>query len=180
MKRVMLLVCICTLEILLAAGDLMYPGAGGRQLELRPPFDSKLERVSVVDRDYSSVAAEVAKLRDSYLASNFSKAPRSAGDGALLGPAIRKVFPGHRFYVVNWDECPRDKANPPAGLAVGLYVTLAIDAEGQVTRLVPYGNQGAFGQFLNCAGVVIRSEQEARGVWEAYCEVGRWIGKTGR
>ena len=86
---------------------------------------------------------------------------------------LRTLFPSYRFAVITWDELEHPRAREKViGRAFGLQVTLAIDAaSGKGAEFFGSGNYEQFGAFLFERGVMIQGEDDAKRVWNAFCEI---------
>ncbi len=104
----------------------------------------------------------------------------------VRGPASRQLFPHFRFFVCRWTE--KMKASPPEGSpqkSGGTYVeTVALNENLDLISIGPGPRHAqTFGEFLAAQKVRVTDEKSARLVWDAYCEVRRWLfpgGKTER
>jgi hypothetical protein len=87
-------------------------------------------------------------------------------------PALREVFPGHAFLYLSWQDRAADPERP-IHIAHLLYAITAIAPDGSRSRHFGYGEHESFGGLLARAGVRIRTEEEARRVYRAYCDLFR-------
>ncbi len=87
--------------------------------------------------------------------------------------SLKTLFPEYRFFAVSWSERPAPgKEREAIGLAFGLETTLVCDATGKAIKEVHHtGNYEAFGELLNAAKVAIRTDDDARLVWKAFCDI---------
>jgi hypothetical protein len=87
--------------------------------------------------------------------------------------SLKSLFPQHRFFAVSWSERPAPgKEKEAIGLAFGLETTLVCDAAGKIIKEVHHtGNYEAFGELLNAAKVAIRTNDDAKLVWNAFCDI---------
>ncbi|MCF6313479.1 MAG: hypothetical protein L3J39_13625 [Verrucomicrobiales bacterium] len=91
----------------------------------------------------------------------------------ITADSLNTLFPRHRFFAISWSEMPTPgKEKEAIGLAIDLEITLVCDAEGKIAKEVHHtGNYEAFGELLNAANVVIRSTDDAKLVWNAFCGI---------
>ena len=87
--------------------------------------------------------------------------------------SLKSMFPDCRFFVISWSERPAPgKENEVLGLASGIEGTIVCDAKGKlVKKLQQSGNYGEFGELLHSAKVTIRTADDAKRVWEAFCDI---------
>jgi hypothetical protein len=87
--------------------------------------------------------------------------------------SLKTLFPQHRFFAVSWSERPAPgKEKEAIGLAFGLEATLVCNAAGKTIKEVHHtGNYEAFGELLNDAKVAIRTSDDAKLVWNAFCDI---------
>jgi hypothetical protein len=87
--------------------------------------------------------------------------------------SLKTLFPQHRFFAVSWSEKPAPgKEKEAIGLAFGLEATLVCDATGKTIKEFHHsGNYEALGEFLNAAKVAIRTNDDAKLVWNAFCDI---------
>jgi hypothetical protein len=87
--------------------------------------------------------------------------------------SLKTLFPDHRFFATSWSEMHAPgKEKEVMGLAAGLETTLVCDAKGKLVKEVHHtGNYEAFGELLNSEKVVIRTADDAKLVWEAFCDI---------
>lgn len=92
---------------------------------------------------------------------------------ALSFDSLKTLFPQHRFFAISWSEGAAPGMEKEAiGLAVGLEATLVCDAAGKTIKELHHtGNYEAFGELLNAARVTIRTNDDAKLVWNAFCDI---------
>jgi hypothetical protein len=86
---------------------------------------------------------------------------------------LQKLFPSHRFFTISWNEMPIDPdKGDTVGRAFGLYVTLAVDQNsGKKSEHFGFGNYEKFGTLLKHNSISIRTQEDARLVWDAFCDL---------
>lgn len=142
-----------------------YPWLSGTKYV--PPFSP----VAFDDPDKPIVDAEVSSLVSGYEESHHALADATE-PARLQTDALTRLFPGYGFYMIGWSEAP-----PPSGgrrrggYFSGLFYCLAIVPNGEKTRLENGGDQGRYAKFLWDNGVSIKSEEDARQVWLALCDI---------
>lgn len=92
---------------------------------------------------------------------------------ALPFASLRTLFPQHRFYAVSWSQHPPPGTEKNAlGLALGIETTLVCDATGNLVKEVQHtGNYEAFGELLHASHVTLRTADDAKLVWNAFCDI---------
>lgn len=87
--------------------------------------------------------------------------------------SLKALFPHQRFFAVSWSEkAAPGKEKEAVGLAFGLEATLVCDAAGKIIKEVHHtGNYEAFGELLNASKVAIRTSDDAKLVWNAFCDI---------
>jgi hypothetical protein len=136
------------------------------------PEDSPLLPVAEDDPCYEAVAVSIAGIEERYAQGKWLDAVFRP-PLEIKGKAVRELFPDHRFFVLVWDEKrkPLPPGTPrPSGLAVALHSSIAVDKKGTATNL---GRGSGFGDFLAETGVKISNVDDARLVWNAFCEIAR-------
>lgn len=88
----------------------------------------------------------------------------------VSGEALVRLLPGYRFLLLAWEDRPADPERK-VSIAYGLYQIVAIAPDGSRTRHFAYGNHEPFGEMLEQARVRVATEEDARLVWSAYCEL---------
>ncbi len=121
--------------------------------------------------DKQIVDAELVSLLVGYEKSGFATAAVSL-PLQLQSDAVSKLFPNYRFYSICWDESPV-KGKEVLGLAFGLYYSLAIDSNGNTTKLPGPGHFEKFGEFLSINKIQIKNSEDARLLWLAFCDIYR-------
>lgn len=149
-------------------------GAGDNWMNfvLGKPKTSALLAVSKNNPDYKFVEAEFDRIRTNYAAAKVVRPTLHVPFQVHVDAALR-LFPHYRFYVLCWDEEAVDKQNPPVGMGLGLYYTLALGADGEIRRFQGTGNFEEFGKFLSDAKVALKTSEDAKLVWNAFCEIHR-------
>lgn len=87
--------------------------------------------------------------------------------------ALHELFPGYRFFRLSWQDRQVDPVRHPVSIAFGLFQITAVAPDGSRSRHSGYGNHESFGELLADARVEIRTEEQARRVWRAYCDLFR-------
>lgn len=87
--------------------------------------------------------------------------------------SLKTLFPQHRFFAISWSESAvPGKEKETLGLASGLETTLVCDAAGKTVKELHHtGNYEAFGELLKSAKITIRTNDDAKLVWNAFCDV---------
>ncbi len=85
---------------------------------------------------------------------------------------LKKLFPERRFFTNAWMERPvPGKEKEAIGLGGGEY-TLICDRNGKlVSEIYHYGNYDPYGSLLAANKVSIRSPEDAKLVWDAFCDL---------
>lgn len=99
----------------------------------------------------------------------------------VKGPASHKLFPDCRFFACKWKEQidPSQPTNVRAG-AASVVDALVLDKKRRLTLIGPgKRHDKSFGELLAEHKVRITDEKSARLVWDAFCEVRRWIHQGG-
>ncbi len=178
LRLAVVLACSCACACR-EAGD--RPGKGTpvpspQNWSVRDPRDSRLLPVAEDDPCYEHVEASIAKLKE-HSAQSKSVELVFRAPLEVKGDAAAKLFPHHRFFVFVWDQKVREPLPPnvakPAGLAIGLHHSIAVDKQGRLTRFGVAPAFAAFGDFLAENAVKIRNARDARLVWDAFCEINR-------
>lgn len=98
--------------------------------------------------------------------------PRFSSAFELPFESLKILFPQHRFFAISWLETP---APGKEKIALGLSspeVTLVCDTAGKIVKEVNHtGNYEAFGELLNATKVVLRTNEDAKLVWNAFCDI---------
>lgn len=113
------------------------------------------------------------KVTDNYNASeSFARAHFSSWAEQAF-PSLKSLFPQLRFFTTDWSETPAPgKEREAVGLGLGIEVTLVCDSKGKLVKeLFHTGNYDPFGELLAANKVAIRSDGDAKLVWEAFCDV---------
>lgn len=127
------------------------------------------KRLSPDNPDKHLVDADVASLTAGYIKSGFAKAV-VAEPVQLQTGVLGRLFPNHRFYLIGWDEQPV-KGKKVIGLGLGLYYNFIIGTSNEITKLSGSGNFDEYGQFLSKNNIKIKSSEDARSVWLAFCDI---------
>ena len=87
--------------------------------------------------------------------------------------SLKLLFPNHRFFTISWSETPaKGKEKDAIGLALDLGVTLVCNDQGKIIKEVSHsGNYEAFGELLSSMKVAIRNNEDARIVWQGFCDL---------
>lgn len=150
--------------------------------------------------DRSIIDAAVKDIARAYPKPRFQP-PRMAEPVQLETPALTRLFPEHRFYLLGWDEVPVDRGARLGRGYLGLYFTLAVPpAMSDVARSRPvrldgygygegrpswtpfppevmplgwkgFGNFRQFGNLLQRNGIKLESLEDATLIWRAFCDV---------
>ena len=162
--------------------EILKAWAEGRPLRLRSwPDPAQLHDVDIDDPAHSLIGAYAASVKQ-----------RRSEKGVceivigytkeVKGPASQQLFPNHRFFVCKWME-KIDESQPSSvrSGAASVIDTLALD-EGLKLTLIGSGLRydKDFGEFLAESKVKITDEKSARLVWDAFCEVCRWLFPDGQ
>ena len=86
--------------------------------------------------------------------------------------SLTTLLPRHRFFAISWSEkAAPGKEEEAIGLAMFLSKTIVCDAEGKILKALHHtGNYEAFGELLHAANVSIRTANDAKLVWNAFCD----------
>jgi hypothetical protein len=92
----------------------------------------------------------------------------------IKADVLEKLFPDYRFFIIQWSESLHpDKTTEGHIIAqgYGLSVNLVLKKDGQdATELNSFGNYEEFGQLLAKADVRLLSYDDARLIWDGFCE----------
>ena len=93
--------------------------------------------------------------------------------GKIDETTLRTLFPNWDFYAFLYSNYLKKGFEEAAvHLAAGLGHTLAVErGTGATLRLDHFGNHEAFGELLKRARVTLRNADDARRVWDAFCEL---------
>ena len=84
---------------------------------------------------------------------------------------LKRLFPGLRFFTNAWLERAVPGKGRVSGLGGGEY-TLVCDSKGKlVAEIYHYGNYESFGEILATNKIALRSPEDAKLVWDAFCDV---------
>lgn len=87
---------------------------------------------------------------------------------------LEKLFPDHRFFSIQWSESLHPDQTSEAHVIAqgyGLSVNLALKKDGKdATELNSFGNYEEFGQLLAKANVRLLNYDDARLIWDGFCE----------
>ena len=119
--------------------------------------------------DRKLIASEVQAVVSSYQKPAYAP-PNMAEPMQLKTPALKRLFPKHRFYLIGWDMVAADpKSAVP--IAFGLYFTLVVPPQGEAIKLFGYGNYEDFGSLLHLNGVKLKSTEDADLIWTAFNDI---------
>jgi len=134
-------------------------------------FD-KAVAVSKSDPIYPVLEARQLEIQKQYEASGYAMATFSKWI-RVDSPAAAKLFPKLRFASLEWGESvnPKVKPLPAHDLALGIAITVAVDAEFPriVNEQSDSGDNPQFGKLLSDTKVQIVTESDAKNVWDAFC-----------
>lgn len=92
----------------------------------------------------------------------------------IKAEVLEKLFPEYRFFTIQWSESLHQDKTPQTHFIAqgfGLSVNLALKKDGQdATELNSFGNFEEFGQLLAKANVRLLNYEDARLIWEGFCE----------
>jgi len=144
----------------------------------RPGLAPSLLPVGADDPNRKLVDAEIARIVDAGADNPVGNSLEAAGKLDEL--AVRTLFPQWDFYVFKYSNYLKKGYEEAAvHLAGGLGHTLAVDREtGAILQLNHFGNHEAYGDLLKRAGAVLRNSEDARKIWDAFCDIHRksWKG----
>jgi hypothetical protein len=127
------------------------------------------------DPNKPAVEAKIEAIRAGQKAGGHSEA-RFSQVAEVVTPTLQSVFPGCRFYFVQWFMVPAPTAaatREAVARAGGLAVTFVIDKDKELTELYGSGNLEEFGRLLAKRQAVIKSDEDASLVWSAFCDAYR-------
>ncbi len=141
------------------------------------PADSPLVRVGMADREYDLVMAEYARIHDRYVRGGIVL-PQPVGPAwRVQGPAITKLFPEHRFFLLVWNEKAKEPPRPgtprPSGLLLLARAIVILDGRDRVQTVRNFWSVDSLAGFLSNANVKLRNQQDAQLLWDALCEIYR-------
>lgn len=150
-----------------------FAGAEPKQRKVAPSVPwQKSATVTMIARnnlDRKLIASEVQAVIASYHKPAYAP-PNMAEPMQLKTPALTRLFPGHRFYLIGWDMVPADpKSAVP--VAFGLYFTLVVPPQGEAIKLFGYGNYEDFGSLLHRNNVKLKSVEDADLIWTAFNDI---------
>lgn len=132
------------------------------------PAELKVHLIGENNPDKKIVEADMSELR--VKVNPAETVVTFLGPWQLEGEAMKKVYPGWRFYLIAWTEADADPKNHMLGRAMSPNYTLAIDPGGKITKLYySYPN----GELLVEPRIRIRSQEDAELIWKAQCEIFR-------
>ena len=131
-----------------------------------------LTNVKDTDVAFATLQSWQSKTDDIYKKGGFAVATFSSWF-ALPFESLKTLFPEKLFYTINWSERPAPgKENESFGFAFGIGITLVCGKDGKlITEISPDGNHEAFGSLLRDSKVFIRSAEDAKLVWMAFCDI---------
>lgn len=134
-----------------------------------------LKPLEQADPATPAIRAWQAKREESYRKTYEALVPSFSGQWIIESGALKALFPDYRFVTTEWNELPLP-GNRVLGVACNLRVTLAVDAAGkQVKELSHCGNFEPFGEMLRDAKASLRSPEDAKRIWTAFCELHRMM-----
>ena len=146
----------------------------------------RIQLISVAEDDscLPAVNAAIADILRSH-AADAKEAPEGSNipTGAvehryeLVGNALRRLFPEHRFFVYQWSDETRQRLPPGTKTPIerrGYVGTLAIAHDGGVFDFAGAERRELFGGFLAKNSVKLENAKDARLIWNAFCEICRW------
>lgn len=140
-------------------------------------FES-LHPVAANDPNRNLVDDEIARIVDT--GSDNPVGNKLEAAGRIEEQAGRTLFPKWDFYAFLYSNYLKKGFEEAAvHLAGRLGHTLAVEKEtGAILRLDHYGNHVAYGDLLKRAGAVFGNGDDARRIWDAFCEIHckSWIG----
>lgn len=90
----------------------------------------------------------------------------------LPSAALKQIFPGRRFFTVGWFEHPVPGKEKQASGLGGVEFTIACNRDGNVvSEIYHYGNYEPYGVLLAEAKRSIRSTEDAKLLWDAFCDL---------
>ena len=130
-----------------------------------------LKPVAADDITMPALRAWQQKVVENYSKNGIAEAHFSSW-AELPFPSLKKLFPGLRFFTASWDERPAPgKEKQALGLGGGEY-TLICSADGKLAKeIYHYGNYDPYGDFLATKKVSIRSPEDAKLVWDGFCDL---------
>lgn len=131
--------------------------------------DWNTKRLLPGNPDKPLIDAEVAELIGRYEKSDYARANVTEPVQLQTG-VLHHLFPRHRFYLIGWGE-KAVEGKKAVGLAMGLYYAFIVGPNNQITRLSGFGNFEEYGQFLSKNGIRLRSAEDARELWLAFCDI---------
>ena len=85
--------------------------------------------------------------------------------------SLTTLLSKHRFFTISGSEKTAPGKEEVIGLAMNLSRTVVCDPEGKIIKtLSHWGNYEEFGELLHASNVSIRSHDDAKLVWNAFCD----------
>jgi hypothetical protein len=137
------------------------------------PKDTTLCPVQEGEVNWDIVQKEIERIEK--IDSSSPIANKVRREGRIKGNAIQFLFPRWAFYAFEYFNYQRKGfEDKHANLAGGLGHTVAVASESkEIMRLCHYGNYEDYGNLLKEAKITINNIDDARLVWDAFCEIHR-------
>jgi hypothetical protein len=86
---------------------------------------------------------------------------------------VTRLFPNHRFFILSWNEQPSpENKEKILGLAGNLYVIIIVAPDGSIELLNDATTAySEFFTFVIKQKLSIRSQEDARDIWMAFCDI---------
>jgi hypothetical protein len=126
-----------------------------------------VKKLAAGNPDRAIIEAEIKILVSHYSRPTFEP-PRVAEPMQVETPALARLFPEHRFYLIGWKIV---RANTPEGRRaavplLGLHYGLVVSPNGEPIRM--HNDYGDFGSLMKNAKVKLKSVDDAKLIWTAF------------
>jgi hypothetical protein len=157
MKTLAILLLLCCVSLLAADG----------------PFRTKFLKVPEDDPIQPTLNAWKEKVTKRYAETCYSR-PAFGSWSEIPSDSLKTLFPEHRFFTIHWNEMPIEegKDDKLVSRAYGLYVTLACRKDkAEWIEIFGFGNYEEYGRLLAQENVILSTEEQARVIWEGFCDL---------
>lgn len=137
------------------------------------PGSVKPISISRDDPIQSTLLAWKKKIAQRYDASIHTR-PMFGSWSEISSKSLKELFPEYRFFTISWNEAATvgGKGDMHVSRAVGLYSIFAWHPEKSGwTEFYGFGNYEEYGQFLSQQQILLESEDDARLIWECFCDI---------
>jgi hypothetical protein len=138
----------------------------------KEPFMIKLNKISKNNPDLVTLKNWQETTQKKYDKGGIIQ-PQFSDWSEISTPTLLKLFPSYRFYTISWNESAAEKSKKEyVACAYGLYVILSVQQETkEIKEYSGYGNYESFGELLRVAKIRITSKEQAKLIWDAFCDL---------